>query len=129
MSQGRFVKPGRALVVVGLIAGVLATTGTGSAVGADEPAVRVLSNRADLVSGGNALVEVVLPAGADEVSVDVDGTDVSDAFDDEQMAGSSASSGFCRGDQRPDRVASRRSGSPSRSTIIRSGARSSRARR
>jgi hypothetical protein len=44
----------------------------------------VLSNRADLVSGGNALVEIVLPAKAkahpDQVKVDVDGRDVTGAF-------------------------------------------------
>lgn len=42
----------------------------------------VLSNRADLVSGGDALVEIRLPARADPagVRVDVDGTDVTSAF-------------------------------------------------
>ncbi len=42
----------------------------------------MLSNRADLISGGDALVEVVLPAttSASEVDVDVDGTDVTGAF-------------------------------------------------
>ncbi|HZN15928.1 MAG TPA: DUF6351 family protein [Acidimicrobiales bacterium] len=42
----------------------------------------VLSNRADLVSGGDALVEVRLPAGADpsSVRVAVDGKDVSSKF-------------------------------------------------
>ena len=42
----------------------------------------VLSNRADLISGGNALVEIVLPEGADAgtLAVDVDGRDVSDEF-------------------------------------------------
>jgi hypothetical protein len=44
----------------------------------------VLSNRADLVSGGDALVEVVLPAKAkarpEEVRIDVDGVDVTAAF-------------------------------------------------
>lgn len=41
-----------------------------------------LSNRADLVSGGGVLVEVVLPAGVDPASVrvEVDGRDVTDAF-------------------------------------------------
>ncbi len=45
-------------------------------------AVNVLSNRADLISGGDALVEVVLPAttSASEVAVDVDDTDVTGAF-------------------------------------------------
>lgn len=44
--------------------------------------VLVLSNRADLVSDGDALVEVRIPswAVASEVAVDVDGRDVTDAF-------------------------------------------------
>jgi hypothetical protein len=46
--------------------------------------ILVLSNRADLVSGGNALVEVVLPAKAkarpSDVRVDVNGVDVTGAF-------------------------------------------------
>src|SRR5688572_31892815 len=46
--------------------------------------ILVLSNRADLVSGGNALVEIVLPAKAkadpSKVRIDVDGTDVTSAF-------------------------------------------------
>ena len=44
----------------------------------------VLSNRADLVSGGDALVEIVLPdkakARPDQVTIDVDGRDVTIAF-------------------------------------------------
>jgi len=51
-----------------------------------EPGVQitVLSNRADLVTGGDALVEIVLPEGADaaDLAVDVDGVDVTDAFAD-----------------------------------------------
>jgi hypothetical protein len=46
--------------------------------------VRVLSNRADLLSGGDALVEVVLPEGGvvpPRLRVGVDGRDVTDAFD------------------------------------------------
>src|SRR5690349_7495717 len=46
--------------------------------------VLVLSNPADLVSGGNALVEIKLPAKAKadpaKVRVDVDGVDVTSAF-------------------------------------------------
>jgi len=44
--------------------------------------VDVLSNRADLISAGDALVEVTLPAqtSASDVAVDVDGTDVTSAF-------------------------------------------------
>jgi hypothetical protein len=46
------------------------------ALGASKPEIRVLSNRADLISGGDALVQVV-PAGA---KVDVDGRDATKAF-------------------------------------------------
>lgn len=44
--------------------------------------VRALSNRADLLSGGDALLEIAVPAGstADGLRVDVDGRDVSSAF-------------------------------------------------
>src|SRR2546421_3376247 len=45
---------------------------------ADRFDIAVLSNRADLISGGDALIEIVLPAGVDpaRVRVDVDGRDV-----------------------------------------------------
>src|SRR5688500_17063469 len=45
----------------------------------DPVQVRTLSSRADLVSGGEAFIEVVLPSGVDPatVSVTVDGRDVS----------------------------------------------------
>jgi hypothetical protein len=54
---------------------------TGGA-GPNQLQIRVLSNRADLISGGDALVEIVAPAGADvaEVAVDDDGRDVTGAF-------------------------------------------------
>ena len=44
--------------------------------------VQTLSNRADLISGGSALVEIRLPAGAaaSQLRVDVDGTDVTSSF-------------------------------------------------
>ncbi|HEX7435919.1 MAG TPA: DUF6351 family protein [Caldimonas sp.] len=44
--------------------------------------IQTLSNRADLISGGSALMEVKLPAGAiaTQLKVDVDGTDVTPAF-------------------------------------------------
>src|SRR5919108_638539 len=46
--------------------------------------IRVLSNRADLISGGNALVEIVLPrrakASPSSIRVDVNGEDVTGAF-------------------------------------------------
>jgi hypothetical protein len=45
-------------------------------------AIEVLSNRADLLSGGNALVEVKLSkhANPSRVRVDLNGTDVTSAF-------------------------------------------------
>ena len=53
--------------------------GGGSGAGLE---IKVLSNRADLVSGGDALVEVVLPKAAapEGLRVDVDGRDVSSSF-------------------------------------------------
>src|SRR5689334_18431137 len=44
--------------------------------------IRTMNNRADLISGGDAMVEVVLPtsAAAAQLKVDVDGRDVSGAF-------------------------------------------------
>ncbi len=49
--------------------------------GADSP-IKVLSNRADLISGGDALVEVLLPAGtaASSVVMTLNGQDVSRQF-------------------------------------------------
>lgn len=49
---------------------------------ADASQIKVLSNRADLISGGDALVEVVLPTGvnAAAVKMDMDGRDVTSAF-------------------------------------------------
>ncbi|HYC55700.1 MAG TPA: DUF6351 family protein [Candidatus Binatia bacterium] len=54
--------------------------GSGPTCSASE--IRVLSNRADLVSAGEALVEIVLPAGVDDsgVTVDVGGEDVTGMF-------------------------------------------------
>ena len=47
-----------------------------------ELGLRVLSNRAELISGGDALVEVVVPddVDPDDVRVEVDGRDVTSAF-------------------------------------------------
>jgi hypothetical protein len=51
-----------------------------------EPEIRVLSNRADLISGGDALVEVVAPASARaaaaaaRVAISLNGRDVTSAF-------------------------------------------------
>jgi hypothetical protein len=44
--------------------------------------IQPLSNRADLISGGSALVEIKLPGGASakQLKVDIDGTDVTSSF-------------------------------------------------
>ncbi|MGH2830717.1 MAG: DUF6351 family protein, partial [Actinomycetota bacterium] len=42
--------------------------------------IHVLSNRADLISGGDALVEIALPPGAGPATVDDDGRDVTAQF-------------------------------------------------
>jgi hypothetical protein len=77
------------LTLVGLLAGLLAVPLTGqtapaapAAAGSDRLVVEVLSNRRDLVSGGDALVEVVLPRRADprDVTVRLNGEDVTDRF-------------------------------------------------
>lgn len=83
LLQGALRRPRSAWrpAVLVLSACILAACGGG---GHDEPPVqiRTVSNRADLVSDGNALMEVVLPAGASAsgLSVTVDGRDVSSAF-------------------------------------------------
>jgi hypothetical protein len=74
--------------VVALLAGLavsLGALGHDQASAAKAPSgvvIKVLSNRADLISGGDALVQVVLPAGTDPatVKVDVNGRDVTSAF-------------------------------------------------
>lgn len=72
-----------------IVALILAACGNSSPVtdgsdssAAGSPAIKVLSNRADLISGGDALVEVLLPAGVDSsaVKVDLDGRDVTSQF-------------------------------------------------
>lgn len=68
------------VVVLMPVAGVVSNGTAAGSVG--ELQVRALSNRADLVSGGDVLVEVVLPAESDpaKVRVDLDGRDVSSSF-------------------------------------------------
>src|SRR4051812_19006357 len=65
-----------------LAAALLALLAPAGAVAADDVGLEVLSNRADLISGGDALVAVTLPDGAraSEVSVDLNGRDVTSAF-------------------------------------------------
>jgi uncharacterized tannase-like protein DUF6351 len=53
-----------------------------SALAASSPTIRTLSNRADILSGGDALVQVLPPTGGDasKLAVAVDGRDVTSAF-------------------------------------------------
>src|SRR5450759_4157980 len=62
--------------------GGLAGCGSDSSGTRDAVQIRALSNRADLVSGGNAYVEIVLTdlQGVGGLSVNVDGRDVTSAF-------------------------------------------------
>lgn len=70
--------------ILPLAAIVMAMAGCSS--GDNDPSdpvqIKLLSNRADLVSDGDALVEIALPQGAStaDLKVDVDGKDVSQAF-------------------------------------------------
>ena len=73
----------RQLALIGVSGALLALTACGG--GDDEPAalqIRTLSNRADLISGGNALVEIVPPNGvsATGLSVKVGARDVTSSF-------------------------------------------------
>src|SRR6266511_3958562 len=76
-----------AAVVVCALAAMLPSAAVPAA-GAKVPAaaaamkINVLSNRADLISDGDALVEIVVPSGVDprSVKVDVGGRDVTSAF-------------------------------------------------
>jgi hypothetical protein len=67
-----------------LVAALLTVCGAGSAAAAPKAglSVEVLSNRADVISAGDALVAIGLPAGTDPgaVSVTSNGRDVTDAF-------------------------------------------------
>lgn len=69
-----------ALLVPLLLAGVTFAGTASAAPGVVE--VQVLSGRADLVTGGDALVEVALPPGSDPAGtlIDVDGRDVTEVF-------------------------------------------------
>jgi hypothetical protein len=61
---------------------MLTVLGAGPASAAGIPSISVLSNRADIVSGGDALVQVLPPAGTDAsaTTVDLNGSDVTSAF-------------------------------------------------
>lgn len=76
-SQRRLFAPG--LIATAAVAALLA--GCGSDTGPPVE-IRTLNQRADLVSGGDAMVEIVLPTGvvASGLRVDVGGRDVTSAF-------------------------------------------------
>ncbi len=85
MTRSRPTAPPRltlSLIALGM-ASALTACGSGDSGSAFAPIeIRTLNARADLVSGGDALVQLVLPAGAPTtgLKVDVDGVDVSSAF-------------------------------------------------
>src|SRR5579864_3983530 len=69
------------VAIAPLVLAFVSLTGLHAAAGAG-PAIEVLSTRADLVSGGVALVAVTLPAGVTPASahVTVNGSDATSAF-------------------------------------------------
>lgn len=75
---------GPSLIALGVASVLLASCGGGDGGGfinRNGPlSLRTLSTSADLVSGGDALVEVTAPGGADTLKVTLNGTDVSNAF-------------------------------------------------
>jgi hypothetical protein len=78
------------VLVVGVLLTVVAgSVQVGAAATAGPTVIRVLSNRADLVSGGEALVEVVLPAGVDPGSARIAaaGRDVTASFAANRLPG------------------------------------------
>jgi hypothetical protein len=82
-TRSRFRIPCVLPLIIGAATVMLAACGGGG--GAAEPAsvqIRTLSNRADLISDGDALVELVWPAGKSRsgLRADLDGVDVTAAF-------------------------------------------------
>lgn len=70
-------------LVVGLVAAVLALPVAGApALAGEDVAITSLSNRADVIAGGDVLIEVSVPAGAslDDLAVTVGGRDVTAGF-------------------------------------------------
>jgi hypothetical protein len=78
-ESGRLVGRGARALGAFLVIGALAAT---VAQAGPAPTINVLSNRADVISGGDALVAVNLPAGTDvtKVSVTLNGHDVTGQF-------------------------------------------------
>jgi len=92
-SNHRPAVPGVHLLAIAAAAALLASCGGGGGggggiffppppPGAQALEIRTVSNRADLVSGDDAMIEIVLPEGADPagLTVEADGRDVSASF-------------------------------------------------
>lgn len=85
MQFARAIVGSRILRLGALVCAAVGLAGCAGSPGTNSPAgleIKVLSNRADLVSGGDALVEIVLPKDAtpEGLRIDVDGRDVTSAF-------------------------------------------------
>ncbi|HYZ92543.1 MAG TPA: DUF6351 family protein [Actinomycetota bacterium] len=74
----RFFRAAATLAAVAMLSATVASLGTAEASG--RVRIDVLSNRADLISGGDALVAVRLPRGSSGASMDLNGKDVTRAF-------------------------------------------------
>jgi hypothetical protein len=70
----------RCLLAVCTLTLALAALPLAARAASGSPGIRVLSNRADLISGGDALVEVTTPRHAREVRVWVNGRDITRSF-------------------------------------------------
>lgn len=70
----------RCMVVLAALVCSMAFVGAGQAAAAAPIRIEVVSNRADLISGGDALVRVTPQPGAGAVRMDVDGREVTAAF-------------------------------------------------
>jgi hypothetical protein len=77
--RSKILRWGALLGAAGMLAACAGSPSARSSAGLE---IKVLSNRADLVSGGDALVEIVLPKDATTagLSIDVDGRDVTSSF-------------------------------------------------
>ncbi len=72
--------PVRLAIISALLLGGLAAVPARAGISPTPLAIEIVSNRADLVSGGDAVVQVDLPSGAAKATVSVDGRDMSRAF-------------------------------------------------
>ena len=83
MERKRFAHQAQGLITAFTLALLIAGCGGG---GSNEPigetTIQTLSNRADLISGGQALVQINIPASraASSLRVDLDGADITSTF-------------------------------------------------